>query len=355
MSDFDLNQNEKTLECITFTEDKKRKEISDMSAEALGSLKRAEEKERKFLGDSQSISDMWEDAVKNIRSIYYPDQELKGLTKSFYSLMGYFGVDMHTYYANKILDTCDNIANRIKRRLDAEHERLYSQRGKIGLKIQLDNEVSIVEEYANAYVNTQKALEENMVEIEKERSEINELKSSQSDNISNDDNFKQITYLTKNIKDLLKEKEDYIDTLTEIGSKINTYDVKIDTKRVLANSLEIVYSKGTRIYNKLISKIEIAREFVKNGSFMDSNLSTTVKELETAVESSKKLTELERTFGDVLVETGGKIKEKMNDLEQDESKLLYREKIQTSLNEDKYHYDQDIQSKIIKYATVPLT
>ncbi len=328
-----------------------KRELADLNSENINLIREVEKKEEKYFGSNESITGLWNDAVKNLRVIY-AGQDVGSTKRKAYDFMKKFNVDMDARYFVKQVNKCEVNCDKIKQKLDFVNEKLNSTRGKKGLKVVLEEQRDVAEGYANLFVNTKNFIQEYTSQIAMKKSELKQLKIEQEK-----DEHKsfgtEIKYLNTQIRDIEKEKLGMISSLDGSASKLREYDHKIDTKKAMINSIEIVYTKGTSVYNKLKSKIEIAKDFVANNKLIDSGLISVVKDLEEMANDSINLTQSEGELGNVLVKTTKIINNRIGNIQIEEEGLTYRTEIEKGINQDHLELSQALEEKVAKYATLP--
>ncbi|MBW2981526.1 hypothetical protein KY343_01470 [Candidatus Woesearchaeota archaeon] len=329
--------------------------LEQLRREQREELKKAERAEREHFGGGDSISDLWDEAIKDVVSVYNDGEEITGIKKAFYDFVGKVtlgAVDMYSREANAMLSDARYKAKKMKKKLDYINKRLNKPSGRNkGIAVILREEEGLAALHANSLVKTKQSIEEYNVEIAKVEGEIAVIDQDVKDDQENDYNEDKELKLV-DLKKMRTEYQGLEKDKNDLATKLARDNVRVKSKKAIVTAIEMVYSKGMTAYNNLDSQIQIAQEYLNEGRFIDEGLLKTVSDVDEAVGATIDLRKTEDILGRTVARATKKIAERMNEVEVLNQEKPYLDEMEIEANADEQKLN-DMTDRLIKeYATV---
>lgn len=331
----------------------RRAELDETKRKQMQLLREAEKIEQKYSGNNMSIAQLWDKAVEDVVRIYNQGQEITGIKKTVYDTLKKFKINMYEREANKILNSAQSKADKIKNKLDYVNNKLNNDIGEKGLSVILKEQREVATATANALVQSKSTIVEYSKEISSKEKELKELQKQAKAN--GKDYSTDIEYIANKIEELKEERKGVKEDIRQLGNKLQVSDAKIETKGAIIGAINLVYTKGMIAYSDLQSEIEIAREFVNNGNLIDQGLGKAIVDIEDAVSTTYGIVGMGNRLGKTLVDSTKVITEKLRKVTGLVRDKEYVDDIKKQTNEDRQEFSANLDQKIAKYATMPYT
>ncbi|MBU0472071.1 MAG: hypothetical protein KKF89_02075 [Nanoarchaeota archaeon] len=354
MTEFEIN--EKDLENKVSQEElsdpaKRQAQIDEIRNKQIEMLKEIETIESKYTGSQESVTNLWDSAVKDIVQCYIFRDEMSALKRKVYNTLESLGIEMYSQKANKYLNSAQYKAKKILQKMDFLDDKINKENGNKGISVKLKQEQEIATATANFLVQTKKAIRAYNTEIVLKKGELKKIDEDVSKNPEEDYSAEK-TYLMDEINKLQTQKKGAEADLQELTRKLNMYDVKIKTKSGIEKALNLVYTHGIIAYADLESEIEITKEFISEQKFY-KGIGKTIAEIGDIRDMTGILIKMENTLGKGFADMTSIVENQLEQQGLEINERPYLKDIDVKSNNTQQVLSARAESQIAEYATVP--